>query len=215
MAPRWPQIAPIWLSKSLKTLGKINIFALGPHLGPKKPHDGPRLPKMAPRWLHEDPRWPQDGPRSPQEASGFKSATCAGRLGESTIFEVPGGHVKAILGPTFAILGHIEAILIPGWPQDDPRSPMMAQDGRDGPKMAPRSPQGGGPSGVHSLPEGVFYLFKGFCILQDARHTHHTALPSPFVPQGSVAGFNRFAHSAGPGHLDALLSSGHKNLRVR
>ena len=58
---------------------------------------------------------------------------------------------------------------------------------------------GGGPSGVSALPGGVFLCFG---VLQDARHTHHTALPSPFVPQGSVAGFNRFAHSAGPGRLD-------------
>ena len=56
MAPRWPQIAPRWPSKSLKTLWKINIFALGLHFGPKQPQDGPR-------WSQDGPTWPQDGPK--------------------------------------------------------------------------------------------------------------------------------------------------------
>ena len=67
MAPRWPQIAPRWPSKSLKTLWKINIFALGLHFGPKQPQDGPRWCQDGPRWPQHGPRWPQDGPRWPQD----------------------------------------------------------------------------------------------------------------------------------------------------
>ena len=66
--PRWPQDGPMvgsrWAPKPLKTLGEINIFAVGGHLGPKMAQDGA---KMAPRWPQDRPKMAQDGPKTAQD----------------------------------------------------------------------------------------------------------------------------------------------------
>ena len=57
-------------SKTIKHQKKIHIFALGPHLGPKKlqdgrrwPQDGPKMAQDGPKVAQDGPRWPQDGPK--------------------------------------------------------------------------------------------------------------------------------------------------------
>ena len=60
--------------KSLKNLWKINVFATGLQLGPKRAQDGPRWSTMAEHGTKMAPRWRQDGPkmapRCPKMAQG-------------------------------------------------------------------------------------------------------------------------------------------------
>ena len=52
-----------FLRNHLKNLSKINIFALGPHLGPK----------MDPRWAQDGPKRAQDGPKEAQDGPKIRS----------------------------------------------------------------------------------------------------------------------------------------------
>ena len=99
LAPRWPQEAPRWRqecacarafvgprrgawpqeapregqdgpNKSLKSLGKIKIFAYGwrndPQDSPRWRQVGIKMASMAPRWPQDGTRWPKVAPRWPQ-----------------------------------------------------------------------------------------------------------------------------------------------------
>ena len=60
MAPRGPKMGSSWAPKSLKSIGKIDMFAVGGHLDPKIAQDGA---KLAPKW----PKITQYGPKKPQQ----------------------------------------------------------------------------------------------------------------------------------------------------
>ena len=56
MAPRGAKMGSGWAPKSLNSFGKIHIFAVGGHLGPKMAQDSAKLPPRGPKMAQDGPK---------------------------------------------------------------------------------------------------------------------------------------------------------------
>ena len=180
IAPRWPQDGPNMAQdgpkmtprcaqqgsrnhlKSLKTLGKINIFGRGLQLGPKKPQDGQRVPQDGPKMAQDGPKMAQDGPkmapRGPKMAprgpkrpqDGPKMAPRGPKMGSGWA-QKPSNYLGEM--HIFAYPVHLDSKMAPRGPkipQDSPKRP------QDGPRWAQEVPSWGlTPIGGRSTGERV------------------------------------------------------------